>query len=112
MSETRTAFITGASSGVGAATAVAFAALGWRVAIGARRDDRLAEVAATAGAAGGKVFTHPLDVAKAESIESFFDAAESALGPVDVLVSNAGIGLPSLLHEATVEQLQSEVAVN
>jgi NAD(P)-dependent dehydrogenase (short-subunit alcohol dehydrogenase family) len=96
---TRTAFVTGASSGIGAAIAVAFGALGWRVGIGSRRVETLQEVARAVEAAGGVVFAHRLDVRDAASVDAFFTAGEAALGPVDVLVNNAGIALPGALHE-------------
>lgn len=110
--EARTALVTGASSGIGAAIARAFGALGWRVALGARREDRLAEVAREVEAAGGKAFAHQLDVTSAASIDAFFDAAEVAHGPADVVVNNAGIGLPRLLHEAAVAELRRELDTN
>jgi len=112
MTEDRTVVITGASSGVGAATAATFGALGWRVAVGARRDERLAETVRAVTASGGVVFGHRLDVANPDSVDTFFAAVEAALGPIDTVISNAGVGLPALLHEATVEQLQTEVATN
>jgi NADP-dependent 3-hydroxy acid dehydrogenase YdfG len=108
----RVVVVTGASSGVGAATAVAFGALGWSVAIGARRSDRLAETAAQVNAAGGKAFAHDLDVTQPESVDAFFAAAESALGSVDTVVSNAGIGRPGLLHEVKLEDLRAEIETN
>jgi NADP-dependent 3-hydroxy acid dehydrogenase YdfG len=110
--EARAALITGASSGIGAATAVALGRLGWPVALGARRLDRLQEVAQQVEKAGGSAFAHVLDVADPVSIETFFSAAEAALGPLEVIVSNAGIGVPGLLHEADVETLRREVTVN
>lgn len=109
---TRTALVTGASSGIGAATARAFGRLGWPVALGARRAERLAEVAGEVRAAGGRAFAHPLDVTQPASIDGFFDAAEAELGTCDVVVSNAGLGIPRLLHEATPEDLRREVETN
>ncbi|MFN7589919.1 MAG: SDR family NAD(P)-dependent oxidoreductase [Planctomycetota bacterium] len=76
--------ITGASSGIGAACAKAFAALGDRLSLGARRSDRLHEVVPTA-------FAHPLDVTKPGSVERFVAAAIAKHGPIDVLVNNAGL---------------------
>jgi NAD(P)-dependent dehydrogenase (short-subunit alcohol dehydrogenase family) len=111
-SEARTALVTGASSGIGAAIAKAFGALGWRVAIGARRKDRLVEVARDLEQAGGRAFAHALDVTQPASIDAFFDAAREALGPADVVVSNAGVGVPNLLHEARVEDLRKELDTN
>ena len=108
----RVALVTGASSGIGAATAVALGRLGWPVAIGARRIERLEQVACLVEEAGGRAFVHPLDVSAPASIEGFFDAAEKELGVLDVVVSNAGVGHPALLHEASVEDLQNEIATN
>jgi NADP-dependent 3-hydroxy acid dehydrogenase YdfG len=110
--EARTALVTGASSGIGAATARALGELGWAVAIGARRVERLEEVASDVEKAGGRPFAHALDVTQPGSIETFFAAAEGTLGPVDVVVSNAGAAVAGLLHELRVEELESEVATN
>jgi NAD(P)-dependent dehydrogenase (short-subunit alcohol dehydrogenase family) len=95
----RTAAVTGASSGIGQAIAVALGALGWRVAIGARRLEKLDETAGGIVAAGGTPFAHSLDVCTPASVDAFFAATEAAVGPVDVLVNNAGIAWPGALHE-------------
>ena len=108
----RSAVVTGASSGIGAATAVALGRLGWPVAIGARRIDRLEQVARQVEEAGGRPFVHVLDVTAPASIDGFFDAAEKELGALDVVVNNAGVGHPALLHEASVEDLRDEIATN
>ena len=76
--------ITGASSGIGAACAQAFANQGDRLSLGARRVDRLADVTD-----GG--FCHELDVTKPDSVEAFVNAAIAKHGPIDVLVNNAGL---------------------
>ena len=106
------AIVTGASSGIGRAVALEFAALGWRVAIGARRTDRLEEVAVDARERGGDAFVHALDVTDSLSVAGFFAAAEAALGPVDVLVNNAGVAMPGWLDRVPVEALEREVATN
>lgn len=90
----RIAVVTGASSGVGRATAVAFGARGWSVGLGARRADALAETAALVEQAGGRALTAPLDVGDADSIDAFFATVEADLGPVDTLVNNAGVARP------------------
>ena len=108
----RVALVTGASSGIGAATAVALGRLGWPVAIGARRVERLEQVARLVEEAGSRAFVHPLDVTAPASIDDFFVAAEKELGTIDVVVNNAGIGHPALLHEASVEDLRSELETN
>jgi NADP-dependent 3-hydroxy acid dehydrogenase YdfG len=110
--EPRTAIVTGASSGIGAATATELGGLGWRVALGARRVERLREVAAKVEAAGGRAFAHFLDVSVPDSIDAFFAAAEAALGPVDVVVNNAGMSILNLLQDAKVEDLRTELDVN
>ncbi len=108
----RTTIITGASAGIGAATAVEMAAQGWRVALGARRADRLEEVAKRVEAAGGTPYAHALDVRDPESIDAFCGAVTREFGPVDLLVNNAGQNLSALIHEASDEELRSDVEVN
>jgi NAD(P)-dependent dehydrogenase (short-subunit alcohol dehydrogenase family) len=108
----RTVVVTGASSGIGAATALELGRLGWRVALGARREDRLQDVAKRIDDAGGHAFAHALDVADADSIEHFFLAIERTLGPADALVSNAGMSTLNLLQHTKVEDVQNEIAVN
>ncbi|MGH9033514.1 MAG: SDR family NAD(P)-dependent oxidoreductase [Acidimicrobiia bacterium] len=112
MADRRMAIVTGASAGIGRAIAPALGALGWAVAVGARRVDRLEEAAAEIDAAGGEAFARHLDVTDASSIDAFVDAAEGALGPVDVLVNNAGMAVPGELHRARVDDLRHEVATN
>lgn len=81
----KTAIVTGASSGIGLATAQAFAALGARVAVGARRFERLPE---------GDAFVRlPLDVLDRASCESFVEQAVAGLGGLDILYNNAGLAL-------------------
>jgi NADP-dependent 3-hydroxy acid dehydrogenase YdfG len=84
---TRTAVVTGASSGIGAATARALAAAGYRVFLGARRQDRLREVAEAIAAAGGAATPLPLDVTDDASIASFAGQVPQDL---HLLVNNAG----------------------
>jgi NADP-dependent 3-hydroxy acid dehydrogenase YdfG len=108
----RTALVTGASSGIGAATAVVLGGLGWRVAVGARRTERLAETAQRVEEAGGTAFAGALDVRDPDSITAFHAAAADALGPVDVLVNNAGSNRSALAADASYEDLRSDVEVN
>ncbi len=111
-SHEKTAIITGASSGIGAATAFELARRGVHVAIGARRESRLADVAQTIRNEGGRVFAHALDVTDAESVERFCAGAEAALGHVDVLINNAGENRAGLIHEVSPEHLRSDVEIN
>jgi len=99
--------ITGASSGIGAACARAFAKLGDRLSLGARRSERLPEIAKGA-------FCHALDVTKPNSVERFVAAAIAANGPIDVLVDNAGLarGVEKIAEgtgEAWREMLETNV---
>jgi NADP-dependent 3-hydroxy acid dehydrogenase YdfG len=109
----RTIAVTGASAGIGVAIAVEAAKLGWNVAIGARRRDRLAELGATLTNLGAsQVAFEALDVRQPESVDAFFAAAEARLGLVDVIVNNAGMSIPSRFHEYPVEQIRAEVETN
>jgi len=96
----RTAVVTGASSGIGAATARALVEHGWEVVVGARRADRLAEVAAAIEARH-----HVLDVTDPGSVDAF--CAE--LGAVDLLVNNAGAALGIERIEAASDELWREM---
>ena len=95
----RVAVVTGASAGIGRAIATAFGGLGWPVAVGARRTDLLDETAQHVADAGGSAYAHILDVCDAASIDAFVGAVTTQLGPIDVLVNNAGIAAPGALHE-------------
>jgi NAD(P)-dependent dehydrogenase (short-subunit alcohol dehydrogenase family) len=97
---------------MGAAIAVAFGALGWRVGIGARREERLESVASKIREAGGSAFSRRLDVSDSLSVGEFFDTAEKEFGPIDVAVANAGVCVPGLAHEVAPEDLRAEVATN
>jgi NAD(P)-dependent dehydrogenase (short-subunit alcohol dehydrogenase family) len=108
----RVAIVTGASSGIGRATAVALGGLGWKVAIGARREAELEETARLAIEAGGEAFPRPLDVTDALSVDRFVATAEEVLGPVDVLVNNAGIAVPGPFWDVAPEALEREVRTN
>lgn len=86
----RAAIVTGASSGHGAAIAACLAAAGHPVVLGARRVDRLELLAAQIVEAGGEALALPLDLTDGGSIAAFADRAEAEMGPIEVLVSNAG----------------------
>jgi NADP-dependent 3-hydroxy acid dehydrogenase YdfG len=109
----RTALVTGASAGIGAAIALEMAAQGWTIAIGARREDRLAETAEKARAQGaGAVYAGALDVTDDASVERFFAASERAVGVADVIVNNAGASRFHWLHETDARWLRHEVETN
>lgn len=110
--ERRPVVVSGASSGIGTAVAEAFVASGHPVSLGARRLDRLDEIADKLRADGGEVFTHRLDVTDAGSVREFAAATVEALGQVEVLVSNAGRLQPGVLHELDSEDLAADLDVN
>src|SRR5438067_8294273 len=91
--------ITGASSGIGAATARALAGLGHRVVLGARRRDRLEQLANETGG-----LSHELDVTRTDSIAGFVEWVESSCGHIDVLVNNAGLALAQDPVEALADE--------
>lgn len=86
-----TAVVTGASSGIGAATALVLAEAGVRLALGARRVDRIEEL--VADLPGNDHFFAPLDVTDSQSCELFVSQAASRVGRLDVLINNAGLAL-------------------
>jgi len=106
------AVVTGASSGIGAATAVALARHGAAVALLARRVDRLDEVAARIEADGGRVLAVPADVTDPESVGAAIGRAVSMLGRLDVLVNNAGLMRMGQVAEAPPAEWDDLVSVN
>jgi len=93
MTETQTKVValTGASSGIGEATARELAAAGMKLVVGARRTERLEKLVAEIRAAGGEAEFQALDVTNRESVEAFIAFAEARFGRLDVLVNNAGV---------------------
>ncbi|MBG0829140.1 SDR family oxidoreductase [Planomonospora sp. ID67723] len=108
----RPALVTGASSGIGAATAVLLAAAGHPVALGARRTDRCEDLAETIRKDGGEVFTHPLDVSDSGSVERFVSAAAGALGEPEIVVSGAGDLGAERVHELASEDFAAQLQVH
>ncbi len=111
-SESRVAIVTGASSGIGRAIAVALGSLGWKIALGGRRADKLDETAGLVSENGGEAFPRTLDVTDAVSIDAFVTTVADVMGPVDVLVNNAGIAIPGPFWELAPEQLEREMRTN
>ena len=108
----RPAVVTGASSGIGAATALALAAAGYPVALGARRTDKCEEVATAIRDAGGEASVHALDVTDSASVTAFAEAVASDLGDIEVVVSNAGAVAPGTVHEVDPERFAQEIDLN
>jgi 3-oxoacyl-[acyl-carrier protein] reductase len=93
----RTALVTGASQGIGRACALALAAAGAKVALAARNETKLNDVAAEIASAGGAAAVFTLDIANEESIKSCAKAAIAHFGSVEVLVNNAGVTRDTLV---------------
>src|SRR5262245_35194625 len=91
--EGRVALVTGASSGLGAHFAQVLAKHGAKVAIGARREDRLMALAEQIQKSGGRALPVVMDVTDAKSIDHAMTEIETALGPLGILVNNVGIAL-------------------
>ena len=108
----KVALVTGASSGLGVHFARTLAAAGASVAIAARRADRLASLQAELQSAGGKAAAVELDVQSGDSITTAFAAAEEALGPIDIVVNNAGISIVKPALEMPVEDWDAVVNTN
>jgi NAD(P)-dependent dehydrogenase (short-subunit alcohol dehydrogenase family) len=106
------ALVTGASSGLGWHFATVLAEAGAAVAVGARRLDRLQALAAEIGAAGGAAYPVELDVTDAASVVTALDAAEAALGPIDILINNAGVPSSSWFADTTDEEWRRVLDVN
>jgi NADP-dependent 3-hydroxy acid dehydrogenase YdfG len=108
----KVALITGASSGIGEATAIALAIAGAKVAIAARRADRLSALAKAIGDAGGQAFEIVADVTKPSDIARMIDTVVEEFDRLDMLVNNAGVMLLSPLAEARGDDLRQMVEIN
>lgn len=108
----RPAVVTGASSGIGAATALSLAAAGHPVALGARRTDKCEEVAARVREAGGEAYVAALDLTDADSVSTFAEKVAAELGDVEVVVSNAGAVAPGTIHEVDTDRFARELDLN
>ncbi|MER7700166.1 MULTISPECIES: SDR family oxidoreductase [unclassified Streptomyces] len=110
--EPKVVLVTGASSGIGEATARLLAERGHHVVLGARRTERLKELADDIRAFGGSVQYHPLDVTDAEQVRAFVDAARGRHGRVDVMVNNAGVMPLSKLEALRLNEWNRMIDVN
>ena len=107
------AIITGAGSGIGRATALAFLAAGYRVALAGRRTDALEQTVSLAGVPNEHALACSTDVTDAASVDALFDRTVERFGRVDVVFNNAGMGAPkALLEDVTPEQWLTVVATN
>jgi NAD(P)-dependent dehydrogenase (short-subunit alcohol dehydrogenase family) len=104
--------VTGASSGIGRATALAFGAAGARLALVARRRGLLEEVADGARAAGAEALVAPADVTDPAAVAACFAAVRERFGRVDVVVNNAGLLIPAPVPEIRAADLRAMLDVN
>lgn len=108
----KVAIITGASSGIGRATALELATRGVRVALAARRVQLLEETAGEIQNLGGKASIFPTDVTDQAQVERLVRDVLNDWGQIDILVSNAGQYIRSPIENMTIEDLQTSMAVN
>jgi NADP-dependent 3-hydroxy acid dehydrogenase YdfG len=108
----RRAVVTGASSGIGEATALALSAEGAEVAIGARRKDRLDDLARRIDAGGGTGHPFAVDVRDESAARGFVQGAAERMGGVDILVNNAGVMLLGPVEGTDPEEWRRMVEVN
>lgn len=110
--EGKVVVITGASSGLGEATARHLSALGATVVLGARRLDRLQSLVAELEQAGGKALAVQTDVTDKAQVQALVDAAISTFGQVDVMVNNAGLMQQSMLESLKVDEWDNMIDIN
>jgi short-subunit dehydrogenase len=108
----RRALITGASSGIGKATALAFAKAGIDVALVSRSQDKLEVVANAALEIGVKAKAYVLDLAKIEEVKAGISAIAADFAPIDILVNNAGMGYTNPLVETPLSDWQRVIDLN
>ena len=108
----RTALVTGASGGIGVHIARALANAGMNVVVSGRREDALEQVAGELRELGVRCEPVPADLAVREQVDSLIDRATAAIGPVDVLVNNAGIEISGAFARFTADELTTMIDVN
>ncbi len=108
----RRALITGASSGIGRATALAFAQAGIDVALVSRSQDKLEAIAKAAHEAGVETKVYALDLANIEQVKAEIGAIAADFAPIDILVNNAGMGYTNPLSETPLSDWQQVINLN
>jgi NADP-dependent 3-hydroxy acid dehydrogenase YdfG len=106
------ALVTGASSGIGEATAVALAGFGATVAIAARREDRLEDLERRIEESGGRALPITADVTVQEQAQQMVERTVSELGRLDILINNAGVMLLGPVQDAPLEEWEQMVQIN
>ncbi|MBT0769083.1 SDR family oxidoreductase [Kineosporia sp. J2-2] len=110
--QSKAVLITGASSGIGEATAIHLARAGHQVLAGARRTERLSDLAGRLRADGADLRTTHLDVTDPDSVHAFAATGTELFGRVDVLVNNAGVMPLSLVEDLRVDEWNQMIDVN
>jgi len=112
--ENKVAIVTGASSGIGYSTSLALSKAGVRIAVGARRTDRLQELEKHIVSKNnrGEVFIQKLDVTNKSDCDSFADAVVKKWGKIDILINNAGLMPLSYFKNGKVEEWEQMIDVN
>ncbi len=108
----KVAVITGGSSGIGRATALALAGEGAAVAIGGRNAPALEEVAGAIAAKGGRSLTQAMDVREEAQIVDLIDSAVQQFGRIDIMVNNAGVSYPSGITDGKAEEWREMLETN
>ena len=109
----KVAIVTGAGSGIGRASALAFLKAGFHVVLAGRRADALAATVAAAGRDADRALAVPTDATDPAAVKALFAATKEAFGRLDVLFNNAGTGAPPLpLEELSIEQWRTVVDIN
>lgn len=106
------ALVTGASSGIGEATAKALAKEGVQVGLAARREERLEDVVDSIKNGGGEAIALPTDIRDEEQIAAMVEETEAAFGRIDILVNNAGVARHGPFATADREEVRQQVEVN
>src|ERR1700730_13733454 len=108
----KVALVTGASQGIGRATALALAEAGAKVAVAARNTEKLASLAAEISAAGGEALAVPMDVADAVQVKTGFQQSLTKFGKLDILVNNAAITRDTLALRMKLEDWDAVLRTN
>ncbi len=108
----QTVIVTGASSGIGRETALAFAASGANVVLAARRQDVLAEVVNGHNGSGGRMLALTTDVTRDDDVQRLVDETLSRFGRIDILVNNAGLGIRAGVEQTRPDDARTLMEVN
>ncbi len=109
---TRVVIITGASTGIGEATALRFAREGWCVVLAARSEEKLGQLQATIEMEGGRALAVRADVTQRQDVVRVVEQTLAAFGRIDVLVNNAGVGISGTLDSVDLEAFEYALKLN